>query len=123
MKFQKSIARATDTFKELTVIYASIIVLSSIAFSFVEKKSLWDSIWWSCVTAMTVGYGDIYPVTFFGRLIGIILMHVVPLVVVPLVVARFLQNVIEDNNQFTHEEQEDMKSLLRSIKSSLDAAK
>ncbi|MDN4165384.1 NAD-binding protein [Cytophagales bacterium LB-30] len=33
--------------------------------------SLGDAIWFSVVTLTTVGYGDLYPVTFTGRVIGV----------------------------------------------------
>ncbi len=33
-----------------------------------------DALWWSMVTATTVGYGDISPETGIGRLIALILM-------------------------------------------------
>jgi len=37
-------------------------------------KSAEDAIWWTIVTVTTVGYGDKYPVTTEGRVIGILVM-------------------------------------------------
>lgn len=57
---------------------------------------------------MTVGYGDFAPVTVPGRIAGMVLMHVVPLFVIPLVLVRLLGTFVRDQNQFTHAEQERM---------------
>lgn len=37
-------------------------------------KSIGDGIWWGFVTISTTGYGDKYPITWAGRIIGIIMM-------------------------------------------------
>ena len=33
-------------------------------------RNIGYSIWWSVATLTTVGYGDIYPITPFGKLLG-----------------------------------------------------
>jgi len=56
------------------------VIFSSIAILQFEKgvnsniKSAEDAIWWSYVTITTVGYGDLFPVTTEGRVVGALLM-------------------------------------------------
>lgn len=111
----KKLQGLTDTFKEIAVIYFGIILVSGGLFFLFEGKGYGDSIWWAFVTAMTVGYGDISPATVAGRILAVVLMHIVPLVLVPIIVARFSMKLVEDKNAFEHEEQEEMKSNMKRV--------
>lgn len=70
------------TITAVSLITILVVIFSSISILIVEKdpgsniKSAEDALWWSIVTVTTVGYGDKYPVTTEGRLIGVILMFV-----------------------------------------------
>ena len=55
-------------------VIAVLILGGAAGFSFFEGRSPADGLWWSIVTLTTVGFGDIFPVSLGGRLIGIVLM-------------------------------------------------
>lgn len=70
------------TFLYLTVMGNALLILATTVVYYLEKggsnspiKSYFDSLWWGISTITTVGYGDILPQTFLGRLIGIALMY------------------------------------------------
>ena len=61
----------------LFLLFISLILFSSVAILQIEGtvensniKTAEDAIWWSVVTVSSVGYGDKYPVTTEGRLVG-----------------------------------------------------
>ena len=118
-KLRSILSRATDSFAEIIVYYLIILSLSGFLFAYFEDKPLFESFWWACVTGLTIGYGDMYPITVGGKIVAIILMHAVPLVIIPLIVTHLLTSVIEDKNQFSHDEQEDLKKDIREIKKAL----
>ncbi len=66
----------TNNFNYTLGVAIVIILISSILISFIEKINLGSSLWWSIVTVTTVGYGDIYPQTPYGKIIASILMLV-----------------------------------------------
>lgn len=58
------------------------LVISGVIFYALEHgtnphvKSIFDGLWWAVVTLTTIGYGDVYPITFGGRIVAMILAFV-----------------------------------------------
>src|SRR3954451_12337520 len=66
--------------RTLILSYAILIVICGGLYHYFEKSaSLGDSVWWAIVTASTVGYGDISPKSWEGRLIAGVLISIMVL--------------------------------------------
>lgn len=96
-------------------IYVGSLVLGAGLFAAVESKSFGEGMWWAAVTALTIGYGDLTPVTPVGRFLGILFGHFWIFMVIPMIIANILMHLVEDRNLFTHEEQVEILERLKII--------
>lgn len=58
----------------LTLVCGMSVYMVEVADPRSNLKTVSDGLWWAFTTVSSVGYGDHYPVTFWGRIIGIILI-------------------------------------------------
>jgi hypothetical protein len=73
------------------------------------------ALWWATVTALTIGYGDLAPVTTIGRAAGVVFGHFWIFVVIPMIVANIILHLVEDHNAFTHDEQVELLHRIKSV--------
>ncbi|WP_046575249.1 ion transporter [Spirosoma radiotolerans] len=72
--------RANGTLAVVLLSSVLLMIFGAIAILYAERvpdaniKTPSDALWWAFVTITTVGYGDRFPVTTFGRLIAAVLM-------------------------------------------------
>jgi len=73
--------KAKGTFTTVAILAIILVIFSSISVLQFESgdsnsniKTAEDALWWSYVTITTVGYGDKFPITTGGRIIGALLM-------------------------------------------------
>jgi voltage-gated potassium channel Kch len=121
MSLKRGIIMATNSFVELAVLYLCAILVCALAFAVAEDREFGDALWWAFVTSTTTGYGDISPVTFWGRAVGVFLMHFSIFLLAPLIIAKVAAELISNRDAFTHEEQEALKQELAALRSDLAA--
>ncbi len=101
----QNIRAATDTFRELALIYVCLILISAGLLAWAENLDYMTAVYWAATTATSTGYGDISPKTGFGQLIAVSLMHLSIFVVAPMIVVRLVDRLNENRDSITHEEQ------------------
>ncbi len=111
---------ATDTLRELALIYATLLLVSALLFSWFEARPFFDSLYWSATTATSTGYGDISAKTTGGMILSVVLMHASIFVIAPLIVVRLIERLNENRHEFTHEEQERILATLERLEQRLE---
>lgn len=104
----------------IALIYVVSLFAAAELFSLYEGKPFFDSLYWTCVTSLTVGYGDISPVTVGGRVTMALFGHFWTFGTLPLIVANIILKVIDDKNEFTHNEQEELKAGIAKINQNIE---
>jgi len=85
----------------IAMLFFCLLLVSSFGFYFSEQKninsdvkSFGDALWWSVATVAAVGYGDIVPTTFTGKVVGAITI-LSGMVVVSLITATIVSEFVE----------------------------
>jgi voltage-gated potassium channel len=112
---RRLLSKIINSNKNLSITFALIIFSSAFAYSISEKTTLLDALWWSIVTATTVGYGDSFPQNLLGKITATILMLTMVLLIIPAITARMASGLIVNNDAFTDVEQEELKQGIRKI--------
>jgi voltage-gated potassium channel len=112
---KKTLMYVANRFWLILCCYLVSLILGALMFAWLEQKSLADGFWWASVTSLTIGYGDLTPVTPAGRVMGIIFGHFWIFMVIPMIVANIIMHLVEDKHLFTDEEQRELLQRLRRV--------
>lgn len=97
--------------EELVTAYTACLILISftaILMYYVERgaqpevfQNIGDGFWWSIVAFTTTGYGDIYPITFLGKLLGSIISLIgIAMITIPTgIISSSFLNVIQQREK------------------------
>src|SRR3954451_13810676 len=103
-----------DTLRIAAILTLTAVLVGGAAEQTVDQgdfASLWDGIWWAVVTVTTVGYGDLYPKSVGGRIIGMLLMFV-GISFLSLLTAAIASRFVKQDRGSEYEE---MMAVLRNI--------
>lgn len=94
------------------IIIFIVLTISSTAMYYLEHQvqpekfsSILNSMWWGIVTLSTVGYGDVYPVTPLGKLVGsIVALSGIALFALPagIIVSGLVESIQQKHDEMYH---------------------
>lgn len=118
-------------FPYLALVTLGLGLVAGFVVTLIDKKdfpSFGDGVWWAIVTLGTVGYGDIVPHTAWGRVVGsIVIVFGVTFIafltatVTSAFVSAAEEQAREQERQREEASEQEMRELLRVVKTQLDA--
>lgn len=99
----------------LLMVFLVTMLAASVLYMISEGTSFLDSVYWSLVTATTLGYGDFSPHSAFGKVLTSCLITFTVFVMLPTITANVAAWLIVNRDAFTHDEQEQIKGDLREV--------
>jgi voltage-gated potassium channel len=114
------LSKIINSNQNLSITFCLILLTSDSLYSMSEGMPFLDALWWSIVTATTVGYGDAFPQNLLGKITAVVLMLSMVLLIIPAITARMASGLIVNNDAFTDLEQEELKAGIRKIVAYID---
>jgi len=99
----------------LLTVFVVTMLTASVLYMISESTSFLDAVYWSLVTATTLGYGDFSPHSTFGKILTSCLITFTVFVMLPTITANVAAWLIVNRDAFTHDEQEQIKDDLREV--------
>lgn len=100
--------KASQLLSSLFVVIVLIVIASILMYGLENEaqpdvfQNAFSGLWWTIATLTTVGYGDIYPITTLGKLLGeVIALLGIGLVAVPtgIISAGFMEDITQDKDE------------------------
>lgn len=104
----------------IAIIYLVSLLIAAGFFQNLEGRTFQDGLWWACVTALTIGYGDLSPATVGGRVMAQIFSHFWIFGIAPMIIGNIISKILQDKQKYTHEEQEWIEHGIKEIANALN---
>ena len=101
--------RVANDMKLCAFVYLASILFVSLTFMIVEDFEFPRAVWFSFITSLTIGYGDVSPATILGKFFTILFAIQWILFIIPCFLVNMIDIARRDKDKFSHEEQEQVK--------------
>lgn len=102
----RGIKHMANNYRVLALSVVLTLLIAATGFVLLEGGSLLDGIYWASTTLTSVGYGDLSPATWAGKVMTIVFQLWSMFVLLPCAVAVIIDLVRVDEHKMTNDEQE-----------------